>query len=160
MTPTRMITMRRPTTAMTMMLISSDFVERPTFEQHSPGNSRKGCVTIETLNRNGLSMKPYPSSPVFEFKRPQLATLTPSRSLCWLVPSKSHILFFRLTERSFQQHSSVMLSKAVDFKLVCYHSLRVCSDTCASIPRLGTVEESVEVLNARSAVSSHGRSAG
>ena len=34
MTPTRMITMRRPTTAMTMMLISSDFVGRPTFGQH------------------------------------------------------------------------------------------------------------------------------
>ena len=41
------------TTAMTMMLISSDFVGRPTFGQHSPGNSRKGCATIETLNRNG-----------------------------------------------------------------------------------------------------------
>ena len=45
MRTTRMITMRRPTTAMTMMLISSDFVGRPTFGQHSPGNARKGCAT-------------------------------------------------------------------------------------------------------------------
>ena len=34
----------------------------------------------------------------------------------------------------------------VDFNLACYHSLRVCGDTCASMPRLGTVEESVESL--------------
>ena len=38
----------------------------------------------------------------------------------------------------------------VDFNLACYHSLRVCVDTYASIPRLGTAEESVEslILNA------------
>ena len=52
MRTTRMITMRRPTTALTMMLISSDFVRRPTFGQHSPGNSMKGRATMETLNRN------------------------------------------------------------------------------------------------------------
>ena len=42
--------------------------------------------------------------------------------------------------------SSRMWIATDHFNVGCYHSLRVCGDTCASIPRLGTVEESVESL--------------
>ena len=41
---------------------------------------------------------------------------------------------------------SRMWIATVEFNLVCYHSLRSCVDTCASIPRLGAVEECVESL--------------
>ena len=46
--------------------------------------------------------------------------------------------------------SNRMWIATVDFNLVCYHSLRVWVDSCASMPRLGTAEESVEslILNA------------
>ena len=45
---------------------------------------------------------------------------------------------------------SRMWIATVEFNLVCYHSLRSCVDTCAYIPTLETVEESVEslILNA------------